>query len=42
MFKNYPPKHSGVELEQETIGKIQEKKIPNLKQLKYLPKFLTS
>ena len=42
MFKNYPPKHSGVELEQETIGKIQEKKIPNLKQLKYLPKFLTN
>jgi len=42
MFKNYPPKHSGVELEQETIGKIQEKKIPNLKQLKYLPKNLTN
>ena len=42
MFKKYFQKDSGIELEQETIKKIQKKKIPNLRQLTYLPKFLTS
>jgi len=40
MFKFFK-KPSPVELEQETIKKLSPKKIPNLKQLKYLSKFLT-
>jgi len=41
MFRKFSKKNFGIEFEQETIKKNNPKKLPNLKQLKYLPKFLT-